>query len=1261
MVRLREIPRTAAFAWSPDANAPWVATGTKSGAVDVDFSNETCLELWDLALDDQVQGQELKPAATINTETGFHDLAWTPAEGRERGIVAGALDSGSLGLWDAAKITNDPANASIASEKIHTGAIKALQFNPKISNFVATGGVKGELFITDLNNPGAPIRLGSTAARADDIECLDWNKKVSNILVTGSSGGFVTVWDMKTKKESLTLNNNGRKPASAIAWDPLKPTRLITAVPLQQDPIILVWDLRNSNAPEKVLRGHDSGVMSLSWCPQDPDLLLSSGQDNRTILWNPQTGTAYGDYPVVTNWTFQTRFNPHNPNFFATASFDGKIQVQSLQNTNPSQTTAEQDQAADGEDFFSKAPTQPQASSFSLEKAPKWLERPTSVVFGFGGRLITVRPVDSTKSRASKIDITKFEVDSNVGTATETFEKAIGSGNLVSLCNERVESAKTDEERADWKVIQTLVSSNPRAELVKYLGFGDSENGDIDVVQTPARLTADGADEKPTVNGAGAGRGHKRFQSIWANSADGDFLSELAATKGTKTNNPFQLYTGSESEADRKITQALILGKFEQALDVCLKEDRISDAFMIAICGGEKCIKKAQEAYFAKQDGGPNYLRLLASVVGKNLWDTVHNADLENWKEVMATLCTFASEKEFPDLCEALGDRLAEQISTSSAARKDASFSYLAGSKLEKVISIWIEELKEHEESGNADADATSAYSLHARALQDLIEKVTIFRSVVTFKDPELTKTGDWKLEALYSKYLEYADVVAASGQLEVAQKYLDLLPTTYPGADVARTRIEQATKRKPAASVATAAAAMQQGTTPSKGRSTARPGYPTPQDMFSGAPAPAPTPYAPQAPMSYGPPTQSANPYAPPAAAPSSGPGNPYAPPPQFRGSPSAGPGYSMPQAPGIAPPPRQYNQSPSLPPPSQAKSMASWNDVPEDFAKPTSRRGTPANLAQPPVASPFGQPSAPGGIPPPMAPPLASRGKSPLPPPPKASAPQRVASPLSGQQNQASFDRPPSAASNPYAPPAPVSSPPVGQNIASPPIGRVASPYNAPPSGAPPSNRYAPAPGSQSTPQAPPPGSRPARPSPYAAAPPHQQQPSAAIPPPPQQQFSAGPPPSQQFSSGPPSAGGPPQQHVERPGTAGSEKKAAPPARKYPKGDRSHIPDSAQPIFSVLSQEMERVEARAPASFKPQVNDTKKRLDLLYDHLNNEELLKPDTVRQIVELSQALAGKDYTRAQEIQLDVHQNKVDECGQWMVGVKRLIGMSRATP
>lgn len=68
MVRLREIPRTAAFAWSPSIASPWIATGTKSGAVDVDFSTETCLELWDVNLDQEQQ--ELQPHVKVPTDTG---------------------------------------------------------------------------------------------------------------------------------------------------------------------------------------------------------------------------------------------------------------------------------------------------------------------------------------------------------------------------------------------------------------------------------------------------------------------------------------------------------------------------------------------------------------------------------------------------------------------------------------------------------------------------------------------------------------------------------------------------------------------------------------------------------------------------------------------------------------------------------------------------------------------------------------------------------------------------------------------------------------------------------------------------------------------------------------------------------------------------------------------------------------------------------------------------------------------------------------
>src|SRR5690606_17533293 len=103
---------------------------------------------------------------------------------------------------------------------------------------------------------------------------------------------------------------------------------------------------------------------------------LSCGKDNRTIAWNPRTGERLGEFPEVTNWTFQTTFNPHNPNLSATASFDGKITVQTLQNTNPETSQTAADKNLDDEDFFSAAQTQPQGASWSLAKAPKWFERP---------------------------------------------------------------------------------------------------------------------------------------------------------------------------------------------------------------------------------------------------------------------------------------------------------------------------------------------------------------------------------------------------------------------------------------------------------------------------------------------------------------------------------------------------------------------------------------------------------------------------------------------------------------------------------------------------------------------------------------------------------------------------------------------------------------------------------------------------------------------------------------------------------------------
>lgn len=91
-----------------------------------------------------------------------------------------------------------------------------------------------------------------------------------------------------------------------------------------------------------------------------------------------------------------------------------------------------------------------------------------------------------------------------------------------------------------------------------------------------------------------------------------------------------------------------------------------------------------------------------------------------------------------------------------------------------------------------------------------------------------------------------------------------------------------------------------------------------------------------------------------------------------------------------------------------------------------------------------------------------------------------------------------------------------------------------------------------------------------------------------------------------------------------------------------------------------MQRIKAKAPAQYKQHVADTEKRLNILFDHLNNEDLLKPDTILQMNELASNIQARQYDEAVAIFSDLMTNKTDEGSNWMVGVKRLIQFSKST-
>lgn len=79
-----------------------------------------------------------------------------------------------------------------------------------------------------------------------------------------------------------------------------------------------------------------------------------------------------------------------------------------------------------------------------------------------------------------------------------------------------------------------------------------------------------------------------------------------------------------------------------------------------------------------------------------------------------------------------------------------------------------------------------------------------------------------------------------------------------------------------------------------------------------------------------------------------------------------------------------------------------------------------------------------------------------------------------------------------------------------------------------------------------------------------------------------------------------------------------------------------------------MQRISAKAPAAYKSRVLDTEKRLDLLFDHLNNQTLLKSDTIDNLNQLAAAIRSRQHEQATAVLTELMTTKTDEGSNWMV-------------
>ncbi|KAM5320702.1 protein transport protein Sec31B isoform 1-T1 [Glossophaga mutica] len=764
-MKLKELERPAVQVWSPANQYPvYLATGTSAQQLDASFSTNGTLEIFEVDFRDP--SLDLKRQGVLSASSRFHKLIWGSfgsglLEGS--GVIAGGGDNGMLTLYNVTHILSSGKEPVIAQRQKHTGAVRALDFNPFQGNLLASGASNSEIFIWDLNNLSVPMTPGSKSQQPpEDIKALSWNRQVQHILSSAHPSGKAVVWDLRKNEPIIKVSDHSnRMHCSGLAWHPDIATQLVLCSEDDRLPVIQLWDLRFASSPLKVLENHSRGILSVSWSQADAELLLSSAKDNQVLCWNLGSSEVVYKLPAQSSWCCDVQWCPRDPPVFSAASFDGWISLYSVMGR--SWEVQQMRQADKISSSFSRGQPLPplqvpeqvaQASLIPpLKKAPKWMRRPAGVSFAFGGKLVTFG-LPSTSAHQVPQPCLHFVFISQVTTESELLmrsaelQEALGSGNLLSYCQNKIQRASQQSEKILWQFLTVTLEQDSRMKFLKLLGYSKEEL-QKKVATWLKSSSGLGESPQPKVDDLSSHR-QQAFHSQASKhtteeaSASSTFFDELVPQNMT----PWEICISED--ADGLLSQALLLGELGPAVELCLKEERFADAIILAQAGGADLLRKTQERYLAKKKTRVSLL--LACVIRKNWKDMVCSCSLQNWREALALLLTYSGPEKFPELCDMLGARMEQE--GSRALTSEARLCYVCSGNVERLVECW----------------AKSRQASSPMALQDLMEKVMVLnKSLELMQGPDGVSPGP----ATTYRVTQYANLLAAQGNLATAMSYL--------------------------------------------------------------------------------------------------------------------------------------------------------------------------------------------------------------------------------------------------------------------------------------------------------------------------------------------------------------------------------------------------------------------------------------------------------------------------------------------------------
>lgn len=245
---------------------------------------------------------------------------------------------------------------------------------------------------------------------------------------------------------------------------------------------------------------------------------------------------------------------------------------------------------------------------------------------------------------------------------------------------------------------------------------------------------------------------HFRQQNVAA-SADHAFdtiAANESARSAAAAEIPYKIPTGDDTES--LIGQALLTGRREAAVELCLADGRYADAIIIAMTGGSELLARTQCRYLQRQRG---YLANIISALVTDDWSgVVAQCTTDSWREALAATLTHATD-QMPALCEQLGERLQTEALDGGerTALESAILCYICAGNVEKLVESW--------QKDGAEVDIAD--------LQELVEIVMVLQKALELQGRHSTGASG-RLADLLTRY---AGLLAAQGALGSALAYL--------------------------------------------------------------------------------------------------------------------------------------------------------------------------------------------------------------------------------------------------------------------------------------------------------------------------------------------------------------------------------------------------------------------------------------------------------------------------------------------------------